>query len=127
MSNDQPKLTLARWAELDQAASPGPWVLQYPQPCELYVDAADGFMVVDTRMDDACSDHYSRNFADAELIAASRQAPTRLLAALRGLIEKWDGHADGLVVDEADWVQQCAQDLRHLIEQTDLADPEQPR
>lgn len=97
MSNDQPKLTLERWAALDP--------IRYRPESNLYPTLV--------QVTERCRLH--------------EQAASRLLAALRGLIEKWDGHADGLVVDEADWVQQCAQDLRHLIEQTDLADPEQPR
>lgn len=110
------KLTLARWSELDQAASPGPWSALY-HPVTGTVVQAPGLVGVAK-----CE----QGGADGKLIAASRQAPTRLLAALRGLAAEWDKRAEAEAKCNGENCGACAfgkaaYQLRHLIATLDLS------
>lgn len=119
-----PKLTLERWAALDAAASPGPWGVaerlsgsENHRGFRLYDEASEWFFAdVQPADEDGVEGR-----ANADFIAASRQAPTRLLAALRGLPTY-----EAVVVDGGDLEEVIrVADLHHLIETLDLAAPPQ--
>lgn len=107
MSDHQP-LTLERWAALDQAASSGPWD----------ADSDGEYFPIVGQLPQRDIGRFN-NGHDAQFTAASRQAPTRLLAALRGLAAEWDTTAQ--LRSSAYMV--CADELRHLIATLDLSQP----
>ena len=104
MSNDPTKRALERWASNHRGF-------------RLYDEASEWFFAdVQPADEDGVEGR-----ANADFIAASRQAPTRLLAALRSLPTH-----EAVVVDDGDLEEVIrVADLRHLIETLDLAAPEQ--
>lgn len=121
------KLTLERWAALDAAASPGPWSAK-SRDCDGLDNPTLGWDIEGAPISDLERGQF-RNGADAKLCAASRGAPTRLLAALRGLRADWAAYRQRLDAignhGQAIVLEGCQQELGHLIETLDLAAPPQ--
>lgn len=119
MTDHQP-LTLERWAALDQAASPGPWIVGYASELSWPNRMERPVFRLETGVD--CSELGCEE--DAKFCAASRQAPTRLLAALRGLADRWERSIPQFDLSESEQQREiCADQLRHLIATLDLSQP----
>lgn len=116
-------LTLTRWAALDAAACKGSWFFEkhgnaYWLLGEFITAAQDHVY-----LGEIGGTFDSEGEKNAAFIAASRQAPTRLLAALRGLAAEWESEQDWQ--DLKNPHETCAAQLRALIEQTDLSEDAQ--
>lgn len=141
--SDEP-LTLERLAQLDAAASPGPycsvhfegtsWVCATDPPLTGDQDADTAEFDVSVRIA-SCDEEPERAF-NAVFLAACKDAPTRLLAALRDFDkrERADAKPHTLASEHADeylafqsGAERVLDRLRHLIETYDLAAPEQPQ
>lgn len=126
-----PKLTLEQWAALDAAACKGPWLVEkhgnaYWLLGEFITAAQDHAF-----RGEIGGTFDSEGEKNAQFMAASKGAPTRLLAALRGLRADWAAYRQRLDAignhGQAIVLEGCQQELGHLIKTLDLAAPPQER
>lgn len=120
----KPTLTLEALAALDEAASRGPLATNLTTERRHRGDGSSRMMVrVEPRLFEPDEQHLAQ--ADMDLMNATKGTAPRLLAALRGLADEWEfktyAHIGAYERGKATVLENCAAQLRTLLETLDLA------